>query len=126
MMNLVMRRLYDADVWLRPDHAKEVAHGLQQVIRAYMMQAHLAHAQGESMFSCIPKVHALHEIWSELTRQIELEVSWVFNPVVETCSVDEDFVGRCAVLTRNVSPRLTSVRSLQRYKAQINVLWAHA
>lgn len=123
-MNDVMRKVYAGDVWLRRDEAATIANGLLQFIRVYFLQAHLAYEANQSMFSCIPKLHAIHEIWAEMTRQMELS-EWTLNPACETCSVDEDFVGRTALLSRRVSPRLVSQRAIQRYLAQINVMWAH-
>ena len=124
-MNQVMRSLYAADAWLKSADALAVAHGLEQWIRSYLLQAHLAYKKESNMFSLIPKVHAIHEICEELRRQGQVS-SWAMNPCLETCSLDEDFVGRAAVLTRSVSPRVIAKRSLQRYLAQINVLWARA
>ena len=125
MINLVMRSLYKADAWLSREDAIDVAHALLQFIRAYFLSARLAYDADQAMFSCIPKLHAMHEIWAEMIRQIDLS-QWVLNPCIEMCPLDEDFVGRTAILTRSVSPRIISRRAIQRYLAQINVLWARA
>ena len=124
-MNDVMRKIYAGDVWLRRAYATPIAHGLLQFVRVYLLQAYWAYEAGQSMFSCIPKIHAIHEIWAELERQIAIS-EWILNPACETCSLDEDFVGRAAVLTRRVSPRAISHRALRRYLAQVNILWGRA
>ena len=124
-MNQVMRSLYDADAWLRREQALDVAGNLLQWIRCYMLEAHLAWEKDQAMFACVPKVHAIHHVWAELVRQASCG-QWVLNPCIETCALDEDFVGRTAVLTRSVSPKVISRRSLERYLAQIRVLWARA
>ena len=121
-MNHVMNLLYSGDVWLTHEYAGAVAHGLLQVVRVYLQQAYWAYEANQSMFSCIPKVHAIHEIAEEVFRQMRCS-SWILSPIVETCSLDEDFVGRTAILTRRVSPRLISQRALQRYLAQIYIMW---
>ena len=78
---------------------------------------------GENKFGLIPKVHALHEVAMEMFRQCGMS-DWVMNPITETCSVDEDMIGRVAILSRSVSPKIIGRRSLARYLAQINIVWA--
>jgi hypothetical protein len=70
----------------------------------------------------LPKLHAVEEIVKELQVQSQNSF-WAYNPLVESCSVDEDFIGRCAFLSRSVSPRATCIRSLQRYLVQILQVW---
>ena len=60
MINLVMRSLYKADAWLSREDAIDVAHALLQFIRAYFLSARLAYDADQAMFSCIPKLHAMH------------------------------------------------------------------
>ena len=78
--------------------------------------------QGLVKLQLYPKLHLLHEAWEQMVYE-STQSDWIYNPIAETCSVDEDFVGRCAVLSRSVSPRLNSLRSLQRYLAQIQQSW---
>lgn len=77
----------------------------------------------DQKFALIPKIHAMHEVQFEMVRQCEIS-RWVWNPISETCSVDEDLIGRVAKLTRKVSPKLIGKRALARYLAQINIVWA--
>ena len=48
---------------------------------------------------------------------------YAMNPVLETCAQDEDFVGRLARVCRAVSPRLTALRTIQRYQLQCREVW---
>ena len=84
---------------------------------------HMSYELGENKFGLIPKVHALHEVAMEMFRQCDVS-EWVLNPIAETCSIDEDMIGRVAVLSRSVSPKIIARRSLARYLAQINIVWA--
>ena len=123
-INYVMRSLYSGDVWLPRGQAFDIANALLQYIRCYMLQAHLVFEENLKYYSLIPKLHACHEIWFEMDRQLSIRnAGWILNPIVETCSVDEDFIGRAALISRSVSPRLMSLRVLNRYLAQINAMW---
>ena len=123
-INAVFRALYGGDLWLRRELGLRIARDLLQFIRSYCYEAWLHRSAKENMFSMFPKLHLLHEVWGEMVYQGSIS-EWILNPISETCSMDEDFVGRCAILTRSVSPRLNSLRSLQRYLTQIHLLWQH-
>ena len=71
----------------------------------------------------LPKLHAVEEIVKQLEYHTQISF-WAYNLLVESCSVDEDFIGRCAFLSRSVSPRATCIRSLQRYLVQILQVWS--
>ncbi len=122
-INFFFRSLYAGDVWLKNDLAKTLADALIQFIRTYLALAKASYDLGVNHFSLIPKIHALHEVQFEMVRQCALG-GWVLNPIVETCSVDEDLIGRVANLTRKVSPQLIAKRALARYLVQINFVWA--
>lgn len=122
-INYVMRFLYSTDLWLKWPDALDVSNALMQFIRVYLLLARLSYDCGENKFALVPKLHAIHEIQFEMARQAKIAF-WILNPMCETCSVDEDLIGRVALLTRRVSPKIIAKRSLARYLAQINILWA--
>lgn len=125
-VNQFMRGVYQHDCWIPASDALPLASALFAFLRAYFYEAHLSYRTcEESKFALFPKLHALHHIAWLMRRQGET-CSHVLNPAVEICSIDEDFVGRKAVLTRSVSPRLMALRSIQRYLAQIQVAWSRA
>ena len=64
--------------------------------------------KGQMKFPLIPKIHPLEEILFLISQ-------WVLNPMVESCSLDEDFIGHAAYITRHVSPRLMALRTFNRY-----------
>lgn len=122
-MNHFFRSLYAGDLWLDKPTAQNLAQALLQFIRVYLLLARKSYDLGEKKFGLIPKIHALHEVHHEMVRQGELS-HWVLNPIAETCSIDEDVIGRVAILSRSVSPRAIARRALARYLAQINIIWA--
>ena len=122
-INFYFRSLYSGDLWLESAYAKSLANALLQFVRAYLLLARASYDLGENKFGLIPKIHALHEVSMEMFRQSGLS-QWVLNPICETCSVDEDLIGRVAILSRSVSPKIIARRSLARYLAQINIVWA--
>lgn len=90
-----------------------------------MYQAHHACSKGLKHFPLLPKLHFLHEVAFEMKRQAGI-ASYTFNPAVHSCALDEDAIGRAAAVTRCVSPKLISLRTLQRYLAYIQIAWARS
>ena len=119
-----MRGVYREDVWIPSQRAAELAKDLRSFLRAYIYSARLSFEHSQYVqFPLFPKLHALHEVSYEMTRQARV-ASFVLNPAIEICGPDEDFVGRIAALSRCCSPRLIALRTLQRYLAQIQVAWS--
>lgn len=116
-----MRTIYQHDVFLPSATGAELANDLYVYVRAYMFEAFAASREGSSYFPLHPKLHALHEIGHELLRQSKV-ASFCLNPVAHVCSMDEDFIGRTATLSRQVSPRLVSRRTLERYLCHLQIL----
>lgn len=94
-------------------------------VRSYIYQARVALSLGQNFFSLIPKLHWVHETSFLLKWQARVS-SHCINPAVYACQMDEDFIGRCAALSRCVSPRLVSLRVFQRYLAHIQICWARS
>ena len=122
-INDFFRSLYKSDLWLEKTYTQSMAAKLLQFIRVYVHLAWKSFEKFENKFALVPKVHALHEVQEEMVRQAAVS-QWVLNPICETCSVDEDLIGRVAILTRRVSPKIIGKRALARYLAQINIVWA--
>lgn len=122
-MNGMMRILYHSDVWVqRPFAQKCVKYGYH-FVKAYRFLAHASYVRRERRFPLVPKLHGVEEIIFNMDQQPQLDTFWVCNPIVESCSCDEDFIGRTAFLCRSVSPRSTCQRSLERYLVQLMQVW---
>lgn len=121
-LNKMMRILYHSDVWVQKPFAMDCVKAGWHFAQSYRFLAHISKTKSERKYPMLPKLHAVEEIVKELQVQSQNSF-WAYNPLVESCSVDEDFIGRCAFLSRSVSPRATCIRSLQRYLVQILQVW---
>ena len=118
-----MRGLYSNDVLMPSAVASDLSCALYDFVKAYMFEAAAAYRAGSSYFALFPKLHSLHEIAHELLRQSKV-ADYAVNPAAHSCSMDEDFIGRCAAISRTVSPRIIAKRTIQRYLAHIQVAWS--
>ena len=117
-----MRGIYSNDVLMPSRIGLELSLALLDFVKAYMYEAATSHELGFSHFPLFPKLHALHEIAYALDFQSKTGPSCL-NPASHSCSLDEDFIGHCAAVSRQVSPRIIAQRTLQRYLAHIQVAW---
>ena len=124
-MNKFMKGIYAGDVFLHVSVACDLSKSLNYFVRAYSYLASQAFLMGVPAFPMYPKLHATHEIAFAMQSQCRY-TEWVWNPATVSCSMDEDFVGRCSFISRQVSPRLIAKRFLERYLCHIQCLWARA
>ena len=122
-MNEMMKLLYHGDVWLPRVNALQVVRYGVHFVESYRFLAFKSKIRRERKFPLVPKLHMVEEVIEQVQFESKLS-TWVFNPIVESCSVDEDFIGRSAFLCRSVSPRSTCLRSLQRYLVQLMQVWS--
>ena len=120
-LNRLMHLLYNGDVWLPNEVATECVRCGQYFRKAYGYLASASRERCELRFPLAPKLHSLEEIIFDL--QVQLGNQWVYNCIVESCSLDEDFIGHCAFITRHVSPRRMALRTFERYFTQIMLAW---
>ena len=124
-MNKFMRGIYAGEVFLHVSTARKLSASLRYFVRAYSFLAFKAFRAGNPSFPMFPKLHGVHEVAHAMSKQCEYS-QWIWNPATVSCSMGEDFVGRCASISRGVSPRLIAKWFLQRYLCHIQVLWARA
>lgn len=122
-VNAFMRGIYESDVFIPSAVALSLSNSLYLFLKVYMWQAAKAYDLGEPSFPLYPKLHWVHEVAHLMRRQGRM-CDFAFNPASYSCSLDEDFIGRLATITRCVSPRLNAKRTLQRYLAHIQLAWA--
>lgn len=121
-LNRLMHTLYNSDVWLPRDVALEcVRYGIH-FREIYGFLAAKSYEKKEVKFCLAPKLHSFEEIIFRMKHQCQLS-DWVYNPINESCSLDEDFIGHAAYITRHVSPRLMALRTFNRYLTQIILAW---
>lgn len=106
---------YSHDLWL-PSKCAEFMYleGLV-ALRAYNYAAQFALELGKPYFGMRPKFHSLAETVFETKQHIDQGDEFILNPVTFNCEVNEDFIGRISRISRRVSSRLCTQRTLQRY-----------
>ena len=122
-INTFFRGIYQNDVFIPGPVATDLCDGLRVFIKCYLWQAHHSFHAGVPGFGLYPKLHGLHEVQHKMARQIRLH-GFAWNPAADSCSIDEDFIGRCAALSRTVSPKLSARRVIERYLCHIQIGWA--
>ena len=121
-LNRLMHLLYNCDVWIPREMALECVRCGNHFHSSYRFLAARSREKGQMKFPLIPKIHPLEEILFLMEHQAKFS-QWVLNPMVESCSLDEDFIGHAAYITRHVSPRLMALRTFNRYLTQIMLAW---
>ena len=113
-MDGFMRILLRGGLWLDSEEAQSCCeHGLH-FLACYAKLAGLSYRKGSCRFNLTPKLHCFHHVCLALRSQGH-NSSFVLNPISQCTFQDEDFVGRVSRLSRRVSPRLQSLRTIQRY-----------
>ena len=121
-LNDWMRGLYHSDSFIRKQDAMQLNKAGRHFMDGFSRLAFLSHQRGHTRYAYIPKVHMLWHLIDSMCSQASLH-AYVFNPVAESCSVDEDMIGRFCLITRKVSPRRRGLRALERYLTQTLLVW---
>lgn len=106
---------YSHDLWL-PTKCAELMYleGLV-ALRAYNYAAGHCLDLGRALFGLRPKFHLLAETVFEIRASVRKGDQWVLSPVIFNCEDNEDFIGRISRISRHVSSRQCTLRTLQRY-----------
>ena len=97
-----------------------------KLLRGYHFLAEHCINAGLKLFSLRPKCHYFHHTLKELEMQIYSGHRWVLSPAIWNCENNEDFIGRLSRLSRRVSPRLCSIRVIDRYLVGVKLLFQRA
>ena len=111
-INKSMRGMYHHGVWLGQRDAQNIAMNGINFLRTYATLAWMAHEKKLSKFPMQPKFHYLNHTWLSLLTQSKKR--WSLNPIVYSCQMQEDYIGRPSRLSRRCNPRSVSTRVLQR------------
>lgn len=85
-----------------------------QLLRGYIWLAVHCMDSNTGGYSLRPKVHYFHHQLWEMQGALNRGAQVVINPILFNCEGCEDYIGRCSLLSRRVSPRLCSQRVVQR------------
>ena len=117
-----MRLLYSSPFWLENDAAKNVIAAGEHFLKASARAGLLALQRQQMRFKVSPKHHMLFHVIKHVSWQFDVHRK-AMNPILESCAMDEDYVGRVARTARSCSPMAACTRTLQRYLLQLGEVW---
>lgn len=125
-LNALFGILYRADAFLTTSECEQVVSNGMIFLSAYSKMARAQYAVGRPWnFPLYPKLHAFHECL--LTVHGDGRRSGTAaNPLLFSCQVDEDVVGRSSRLSRRVNVRLAMLRTLERFLISANTAYVKA
>ena len=108
--------MHSHDLWLPHGCAGYMMKQGMCALRAYSFCGRVAMEQDRKRLFCMrPKFHYWAHTIFEMKRSYEDSHPQTVSPAIFNCEMNEDFIGKVSRISRHVSPRLTILRTLQRY-----------
>ena len=107
--------MHSHDLWLPHGCTGYMAKQGLTALRAYAYCAKFSMQINKRLFCMRPKFHYWAHTVFELKHAFERGQRDTLNPRIWNCEMNEDMIGRISRISRHVSPRLTVLRTLQRY-----------
>ena len=105
--------MYSSGFWIPSPDAKRLGKYLYLFLAKYAELASLTLRMRKQRFPMTPKIHMLAHAAHDLIKQSDVS-SWAINPAALTNSVQEDYIGRGARLSRRVNVRRMATNVLMR------------
>ena len=121
-LNSMMRSFYEQDLWLDRGSKNIILNAGNHFLQASSQLAVLNFRLRKNFFPITPKHHMMYHVLKTIQWQGDI-CAYAWNPLSEFCAMDEDFIGRIAKISRNVSPRTTCLRVVQRYLLYCRSMW---
>lgn len=121
-INIFMRKVYALPLWVKPADASELASQGLLFMRAFNAAAHSCLGAGKPRFKFMPKFHLFSHLVHYIRRSAVKNI-FSLNIIAFSCQLDEDFIGRVAAQSRNVSIRTVHERTVQRYLLNLALRW---
>ena len=87
-----------------------------RLLKGYCYLAQRTLSEGRRLYALRPKVHYFHHSLRDLQLQLDRGDPAILNyNAVFNCEANEDFIGRVSRISRRVSPKIASRRTLDRY-----------
>ena len=102
--NVALAMLYRSGYWIKRDKALGLGDMVFSFLGSYAQCAQMTLEQHKRRFAMIPKLHMIAHCAHEMKAQAALGF-WIENPLVTTCQVQEDYIGRPARISRRVNIR---------------------
>ena len=117
---LMFQGIHRHGIFFTRDSCKRtIISSCKRFCHAYAELASLAHSEGLTLYSMVPKAHAFAHIYHGLESSTG---SATCNPALYDCSMSEDFVGQVARQSRRVSYRHTVQNTLLAYKVKARLV----
>ena len=121
--NEFLSRMFHADLILTPHERSEIIRAGRGFLSMFTKCARHAFLKLQlPRFKYQPKYHFLAEVVYGLEVHEKSGVS-SFNPILDSTQMDEDFIGRIAKFSREVSSRAVHKRVLQKYLLSLASHW---
>eukprot|EP00439_Symbiodinium_sp_Y106_P055378 s3218_g7.t1 len=121
-INKFMRLVYTQPLWVKPEVSHEMAMQGMTFLRSFNSAAAHALAVGRPRFKFMPKFHLMAHVFHSIQWCARKGVL-ALNILAHSCQMDEDFIGRVAGQSRNVSIRTVHDRTVQRYLLNLALRW---
>ena len=114
-MGVFMRTVLKAGLWLAKEEAAIASEAGFFFLQAYAKCARICADRRLCRYNLTPKLHFFHHMCIRLHQGVQANLACLQNPLADSNFADEDFVGRVSRLSRRVSPRMQSERTIGRY-----------
>ena len=123
-INAALSELWTGDIWLPQVQARRIAQRGLYFLRGYAKLSEVFYNRNTPRFPLYPKHHLLYHTFYDLEASSYAH-QFSFNPIVESCSQDEDFVGHVCRLSRRVGTRNIVPSAIRRYLISARTVWHH-
>lgn len=114
-MNEMFSLLYRSLAFLNENECTFVAQQGLAFLRCYAKMALVQFNQGKQyLFPLYPKLHIFHHLILEVKQNGD-RIHFALNPLMMSCQMDEDIVGKTSRISRRVSIKQVARRSLERF-----------
>lgn len=129
--NMFLSILYRNGLWLKPSAASAAAHAGMDFCLRYRECSELAWRANKTRFKLPPKFHAyvhiVHGVIEQLGKLpgdvLNADLPSVFNPLAQSCQMDEDMVGHIASLSRSSVPKSVHEKTIGVYLMNLQAKW---
>lgn len=106
-------KIYKEGVWIPGPKAQQIARHGFEFLKLNGRVAYQSFQARRPLFPFMPNLHRLHEIFFLMEDQVAA-AGVCINPLIWSCQMAEDFIGKPSRVSRRVSSRLAVTRTLQR------------
>jgi hypothetical protein len=110
--------MYKEGVWVPANRARMYGNAILVALGCNQRLARSAYNSGRQLWNYYPKHHMIHHSAVDLLQD-GARLSWVLNPLVWSCQMAEDYVGKPARLSRRVNIRSIHMSTVLRVLASV-------